>query len=154
LFGMAPALTASRLDLNSALKDGGTHPFRRPNRSRLRGSLAIAQLALCLVLLVGAGLLMHTFVNLLCVNPGFDPRNVLLADISLEPESLYGPARQTDFFRRALTSVQLLPGVELAALASATPLVGFTYIAGVGTAAGNEKTEQAAFTAVSSAYFS
>src|SRR5262249_47477849 len=74
--------------------------------------------------------------------------------ISLEPESLYGPARQTDFFRRALTSVQLLPGVEFAALASATPLVGFTYIAGVSTAAGNEKTEQAAFTAVSSAYFS
>src|SRR5262249_27076395 len=64
-----------------------------------------------------------------------------------------GPARQTDFFRRALASVQSLPGVEFAALASATPLAGFTYIGGVGTAAGNEKTEQAAVTAASSAYF-
>jgi predicted permease len=154
LFGMAPALTASRLDLNSALKDGGTHPLRRRNRSRLRGSLAIAQLALCLVLLVGAGLLMRTFVNLLNVNPGFDPRNVLLADISLEPEKLYGPARQTDFFRRALASVQSLPGVQLAALASATPLADFNYIVRVGAAAGSEKTEQAALTAASSAYFS
>jgi putative ABC transport system permease protein len=151
---MAPALTASRLDLSSALKDGGAHPLRRQNRSRVRGSLAVAQLALCLVLLVGAGLLMRTFVNLLNVNPGFDPHNVLLADISLEPEKLYGPARQTDFFRRALASVQSLPGVQFAALASATPLADFTYIVRVGAAAGSEKTEQAAFTAASSAYFS
>ncbi len=126
LFGMAPALTVSRLDLSSALKDGGAHPLRRQNRSRLRGSQAITQLALCLVLLVGAGLLMRTFVNLLSVKPGFDSRNVLLADISLEPESLYGPVRQTDFFRRALASVQSLPGVESAALARATPLAEFT----------------------------
>lgn len=154
LFGMAPALTASRLDLSSALKDRGTHPLRRRSRSRLRGSLAIAQLALCLVLLVGAGLLMRTFVNLLNVNPGFDPRNVLLADISLQPEKLYGPARQTDFFRRALASVQSLPGVQFAALASATPLADFTYIVRVGAVAGSEKTEQVALTAASSAYFS
>jgi putative ABC transport system permease protein len=154
LFGMAPALTASRLDLNSALKDGGTHLLPRRNRSRLRGSLAIAQLALCLVLLVGAGLLMRTFVNLLNVNPGFDPRNVLLADISLEPESLYGPARQTDFFRRALASIQSLPGVQFAALASATPLADFTFTVSVGAAAGSERTEQAALTAASAGYFS
>jgi predicted permease len=154
LVGMAPALTASRLDLSSALKDGGTHLLRWSNRSRLRGSLAIAQLALCLVLLVGAGLLMRTFVNLLSVNPGFDPHNVLLADISLEPESLYGPARQTAFFGRALVSVQSVPGVKFAALASATPLAGFTFIASVRTAAGPGKGEQVGVTAASPAYFS
>ncbi len=122
LFGIAPALTAARLDLSSALKDGGPHPLRPRNRSSLRGSLAIAQLALCLVLLVGAGLLMRTFVNLVSVNPGFDSRNVLLADIWLSPAKLYGPARRIEFFRRALAAVKALPGVEAAALNSEPPL--------------------------------
>jgi predicted permease len=153
LFGMAPALTASRLDLNSALKDGGAHPMHRPDGSRLRGSLAIAQVALCLVLLMGAGLLMRTFVNILNVNPGFDPRNVLLAEISLEPQKLYSPVRQTEFFRRALASVQSVPGVKFAALASTTPLADFTFVATVGSAVGSQKTEAAAAIAVSSAYF-
>jgi len=122
LFGLAPSLAASRLDLCTALKEGGAHSLYRRNGSRLRGSLAIAQLALCLVLLAGAGLLMRTFVNLLNVNPGFDPRNVLLADIWLSPAKLYGPARRIDFFGRALAAVQALPGVESAALNSEPPL--------------------------------
>jgi predicted permease len=122
LFGLMPSLMASRLDLNTALKAGGAHPPYRRSRSHLRGLLAIAQLALSLVLLVGAGLLMRSFVNLLNVNPGFDPRNVLLANIQLQPRKLYGPARQRDFFRRALAAVQALPGVQSAALTSQPPL--------------------------------
>jgi putative ABC transport system permease protein len=122
VFGLTPSLAASRLDLNTALKDGGAHQLYRRNGSRLRGSLAIAQLALCLVLLVGAGLLLRTFVHLLLVDPGFDPRNVLLADIWLSPPNLYGPAQRIDFFRRALAAVKALPGVESAALNSEPPL--------------------------------
>jgi predicted permease len=122
LFGLAPALAATRLDLNTALKDGGAHSLYPSHRSRLRGSLAIAQLALSLVLLVGAGLLMRSFVTLLNVSLGFDPRHVLVADIWLSPPKLFGPAGQLDFFRRALAAVKAVPGVQVAALASEPPL--------------------------------
>ncbi|MDR3700731.1 MAG: ABC transporter permease [Candidatus Sulfopaludibacter sp.] len=122
LFGLAPSVIASRLDLNSALKEGGAHRLYRKGRLRLRGSLAIAQLALCLVLLVGSGLLLRSFVSLLSVRLGFDARNVLVADIWLTPPNLYGPARQIDFFRRALAAVKALPGVQFAAVASEPPL--------------------------------
>jgi len=122
LFGLAPSLAASRLDLNTTLKDGGAHLLSRRKGAHFRGSLAIGQLALCLVLLVGAGLLMRTFVHLLHVDPGFDPRNVLLADIWLSPAKLYGPARRIEFFRRALAAVKALPGVESVALNSEPPL--------------------------------
>jgi len=122
LFGLSPSLIASKLDLNTALKEGGAQPLDRRGRTRLRGSLAIAQLALSLVLLVGAGLLMRSFVSLLNVSLGFDARNVLLADIWLTPSKVYGPARQIDFFRRTLAAVKVLPGVQFAALASEPPL--------------------------------
>ncbi len=122
LFGLSPSLIASKLDLNTALKEGGAQPLDRRGRTRLRGSLAIAQLALSLVLLVGAGLLMRSFVSLLNVSLGFDARNVLLADIWLTPSRVYSPARQIDFFRRALAAVKVLPGVQFAALASEPPL--------------------------------
>jgi predicted permease len=122
LFGLSPSLITSKLDLNSALKAGGAQPISRRGRTLLRGSLAIAQLALALVLLVGAGLLMRSFVSLLNVTLGFDARNVLLADIWLTPSKVYGPDRQIDFFRRALAAVKVLPGVQFAALASEPPL--------------------------------
>ena len=122
LFGLAPSQIASGLDLNTALKEGGAQPLDRRGRTRLRGSLAIAQVALSLVLLVGAGLLMRSFVSLLKVSLGFDARNVLLADIWLTPSRVYGPARQIDFFHRALAAVKMLPGVQFAALASEPPL--------------------------------
>lgn len=122
VFGLAPSLAVSHLDLNTTLKDGGAHLLSRRKGAHFRGSLAIGQLALCLVLLVGAGLLMRTLVHLLHVDPGFDPRNVLLADIWLSPAKLYGPARRIEFFRRALSAVKALPGVESAALNSEPPL--------------------------------
>jgi predicted permease len=122
LFGVSPSLITSKLDLNTALKEGGAQPVGRRGGTRLRGSLAIAQLALSLVLLVGAGLLMRSFVSLLNVTLGFDARNVLLADIWLTPSKVYGPDRQIDFFRRVLAAVKVLPGVRFAALASEPPL--------------------------------
>ena len=91
LFGLAPALTVSRLDLNTSLKEGGAHSLHHQRRFWFRGALAVAQIALSLVLLIGAGLLLRSFLALINVNPGFNPRNVLLADVSLAPLELYGP---------------------------------------------------------------
>src|SRR6185503_10771469 len=84
LFGLAPAWQARKVDVNTALKEqagkGGTA------RGRLRGALVVAEVALSLVLLVGAGLLIRTFANLLGVAPGFDPHNVLTFQVALNGE--------------------------------------------------------------------
>ena len=129
LFGLSPALAASRLDLNASLKEGGAHPRRYRGGARLRGVLAVAQIALSLVLLVGAGLLLRSFMLLARVDPGFNPRGVLLAEVSLAPQELYGPARQAGYFRRALEAIRRIPGVEYAAATDESPLATFQSLA-------------------------
>jgi putative ABC transport system permease protein len=154
LFGLMPSLTASKSDLNTALKGGGAHPLYQRSRSRLLGWLAIVQLAVSLVLLVCAGLLMRSFVNLLNVNPGFDPRNVLFANIELQPRKLYGPARQRDFFRRSLAAVQSLPGVQSAALTNQPPLgTSIIYLRLLGAEGEPEPRDPIYITAASADYF-
>ncbi len=153
-FGLAPALTASRVDLNTSLKEGGSPAVRRPGRLGVRSALAAAQLALSLVLLVGAGLLIRSFVSLMSVNPGFDTRNVLLADVSLAPAGLYNPARQATFFSRVLDEVRKIPGVEHAAVTDASPLVTFNSLASGLAAEGGAETDATVVpTSVSAGYF-
>ncbi len=125
LFGLAPALKISRLDLNTTLKEGGAHAMQHRRGVRFRAALAVAQVALSLVLLIGAGLLVRSFLALLRVNPGFDPHHVLLAEVSLSPRELYGPVRQSEFFHRALDAIQAIPGVEQAAVTDESPLATF-----------------------------
>ena len=122
LLGIAPALLASRFDVHSALKEGGAASSTGPGYSRLRGLLVTAQLALCLVLLVGAGLLLRTLVNLQNVPLGFDPDHVLLANFHLRPANLYGPARQREFSFRVLDAVRALAAVESVALTTESPV--------------------------------
>jgi putative ABC transport system permease protein len=129
LFGLAPALTVSRLDLNTSLKDGGAHSARHRRGFRFRGALAVGQVALSLVLLIGAGLLLRSFLALVGVNPGFNPRNVLLAEVSLAPRELYGPEQQAQFFQRALEAIQKKPGVQYAAVTDESPLATFQSLA-------------------------
>ena len=153
LFGLAPAITASRLDLTAGLKEtGGLSGPRRG--ARLRGSLAVAQLALSVVLLIGAGLLIRSFLVLLTVNPGFDPRNVLLADVSLAPLQVYGPPQQAEFAARAVQALERLPGVQSAAATSSPPMTTFNAIASGLHAEGEPESDEAvAITSASSHYF-
>jgi predicted permease len=154
VFGLAPALTASRLDLIASLKAGGVPPAHGWGRLRLRGALAVAQLALSLVLLVGAGLLIRSFLSLVSVNPGFNPRNVLLAQISLAPVEAYGPARQAEFFHRALDAIHNVPGVEYAAVTDESPLATFQSLASGLSAEGQPETDATVVpTSVSADYF-
>ena len=122
IFGIAPALRASSADVNSTLKEGGKSTPGK-ERHRLRDLLVVADVALALVLLAGAGLMMKSFARLLDVRPGFDPSHTLTMGISLwGPKAADAPALA--FFDEVLERVRTLPGVESTAVVSQIPLGG------------------------------
>jgi predicted permease len=120
LFGLIPAWQARRVDVNTALKE--TAGKGSAARGRLRGALVVAEVALSLILLVGAGLLTRTFANLMGVAPGFDPRNVLTCQIALNGERYDTTQEAAAFYREALERISRLPGVEAAAITNKLPL--------------------------------
>jgi putative ABC transport system permease protein len=122
-FGLAPALGASKPDLNESLKEGG-RSSAVAGRSRMRNILVVSELALALVLLIGAGLMIRSFARLQNVNPGFDPKNVLTMNISL-PRQKYGESvKISSFFNRLLEGVLSVPGVEAVGGIDPLPLGG------------------------------
>jgi putative ABC transport system permease protein len=126
LFGLAPALQASKADLNEALKEGSRGSSEGRGRNRVRGALVVSEVALSLLLLVGAGLLIRSFLQLRDVNAGFDPEGVLTMRLSLPSASYPEPAQRVSFFRELTQRVEALPGVEKAGAALSLPLGGTT----------------------------
>jgi putative ABC transport system permease protein len=122
-FGMVPALRGSRLDLNSALKDGSRVSGGRA-RSRFRGGLVVANLAIALVLLAGAGLALKSFARLARVDPGFDPRNLLTMQLTTSGARYTEQPAVLQFYHQVTDDVRGLPGVQGVALASQIPLGG------------------------------
>ena len=123
IFGIAPALQASHADLNETLKEGGRSAAAAV-RNRSRNLLVVVEIALSLVLLVGAGLMIESFLRLQQVNPGINPKDVLKMGVAL-PRAKYREAEQrSEFFRQLMESVRALPGVEAAAATSTLPLTG------------------------------
>ena len=123
LFGLLPAWTASRGGVGDALKDGGRSATAGSARQRLRSMFVVVELAVALVLLVGAGLLIKTFWNLRSVESGFNPENLLTMRVVL-PENRYKDlATQTRFRNQVLAGVNSLPGVQ-AAMISELPFSG------------------------------
>ena len=124
LFGLAPALIVSKLNLNQTLKEGGRSSAEGAGGRRLRNGLAVAEVALSLILLVGAGLLIRSFLRLQEVNPGFNPDNLLAAELSL-PSAKYAENQQVvNFYDQLLARVAEQPGVSSAALTTSLPLTG------------------------------
>jgi putative ABC transport system permease protein len=122
LFGLVPALRGARPDLEEALKGGGRSGTQGRGRFRSRAVLVAAEVALALMLAVGAGLLIRSFARLRQVEPGFDPRGVLSAQVSL-PGVRYGEeAQQAEFYGRLLERIEATPGVQAAGVASKLPL--------------------------------
>ena len=119
IFGLAPALRGSRLDLVSGLKDGT--PSSGQARSRLRSALVTAQVAVCLVLLIGAGLCLRSLANAQSIDPGFDVNNALVASLDVEAFG-YNEARGRALYRDLLDRVAALPGVRAVSLADMLPL--------------------------------
>ena len=125
LFGLAPALEATRLNLNDSLKEGGKGAGGQGARSRrLRGVLVVAEVALALVLLVSAGLLVKSFVRLQQIDTGFNTENVLTLVVNL-PTAKYNTMEQVvGFFREATERIRTLPGVRSVGTVNYLPLYG------------------------------
>ena len=121
-FGLVPALHAARPELGQMLKEGARGTSSRRSTRRTRSALVVGEMALALVLLIGAGLLIRSFANLMRVNPGFHPENVLSFDVSL-PGVKYPHDREIRAFAAAVRErLAVLPGTRSVAVAFARPM--------------------------------
>jgi putative ABC transport system permease protein len=124
VFGLLPALQASNPNLNETLKEGGRSSAEGARGGRLRNALAVAEVALALVLLIGAGLMVRSFMRLQQVNAGFNPQRVLTAGLFL-PGSKYKEGPQiVGFYEELLGKLAALPGVESVGAIDTLPLSG------------------------------
>jgi predicted permease len=124
VFGLTPALQASKTDLNESLKDGMRDSSGGIRRNRARSVLVVSEIALSLILLIGATLLFQSLRRLLQVSPGFDSDNVLATDISVSDKKYPEASQRSDFYRRALDQISALPGVEAAGVVYPLPMSG------------------------------
>ncbi len=124
LFGLAPGLASARSELTEALKEGGRGSTQGTRRNRLRNGLVIAEVALALVLLSGAGLLIKSFARLQNVNPGFNPRGAVTFEISLPKLQYSDDASIVRFNNEAQRRIAALPGVQAAGFSTILPLAG------------------------------
>jgi putative ABC transport system permease protein len=131
LFGIVPALQASKLDVTSALKEGG-RSGEGHRRTSARSLLLIGEVALSLMLLVGAGLLIKSFLRLQEVRPGFNAHNVLTADLSLQGPKYREDQRCVEFFRQLIERLEAAPGVQAAGGSVNLPLDASAYAIGRG----------------------
>ena len=123
LFGLAPAMRLSRARFLESLKESGRGALGGLYSSRLRGVLVVCDVALAAILLVGAGLLIKSFLRLERVDPGYDPHRVLTFKVDL-PDSTYTKERQVAFYQEALARLNQLPGVRSASAVLPLPLDG------------------------------
>ena len=132
LFGLLPGLASAKPELTEALKEGGRGATASRRHNQMRNGLVVGEIALALVLLVGAALLIKSYVRLQNVNPGLNPHNVLTMEISLPslkypaPETFFylGTEKTIQFFEEANRRIAKLPGVEASAATSVLPLSG------------------------------
>ncbi|HEY0170245.1 MAG TPA: ABC transporter permease, partial [Pyrinomonadaceae bacterium] len=122
VFGLAPATQAANFNLNETLKEGGRDSASGSRGKRIRSVLVVTEVAVSLVLLVGAGLLINSFLRLRSVDPGFKVDNLLTMSVVLPRERYPNQERRTAFYRDLLARVEALPGVRSAAVTSWVPL--------------------------------
>jgi putative ABC transport system permease protein len=122
IFGLAPALGASRSDVNQTLQQGGRGSSGGVAHRRLRAGFAVAEMALAMVLLVAAGLLFESLRRLLAVDPGFRTEQVLTMEVDLGSARYAQEKAVVNFWQRALEQVRAVPGVQTAAVGTVVPL--------------------------------
>ncbi len=124
VFGIAPALAASRTNVRGTLQEGGGSSTGSGGRNRLRGLLVVSEVAVALLLMIGASLMMRSFLRLQDVNPGFNPAAVLTASIDLPGTKYPRPEQQMAFYQQLEERLQALPGVTAVGVSSVLPLSG------------------------------
>jgi putative ABC transport system permease protein len=124
LFGIVPALRTAGLDLRESLNEGSRGSTSGPGQHRIRGVLVAAEIAMAMLLLVGAGLLLRSFARLQDVPAGFQPDHLLAADIPLSQNAYAKPETRYEFYDRLVERAKTLPGVRSAAAASFLPVSG------------------------------
>jgi putative ABC transport system permease protein len=122
IFGLAPAVHASRTDVNESLKEGGRSATAGAGRERYRKLLVVSEFALGLVLVVASALMIQSFYHLLDVNPGFRVDNVLTSQVNLPKKKYATPEQTKGFYRDVLSRIRALPGVEAAGAITPLPL--------------------------------
>ena len=124
LFGLAPALRTMKLNLSESLKEGGRTGSEGAQRNRIRSVLVVLESAIAVVLLIGAGLLVRSLIQLQNVSPGFDAHNVLTMRLDLPEQKYSTPDKAGNFFEQLEIRIGSLPGVESVGLISELPLSG------------------------------
>jgi|SoiMethySBSTD1v2_1073268.scaffolds.fasta_scaffold04283_5 putative ABC transport system permease protein len=127
LFGMAPALQATKPDLAAAMKEEGRGSSGGAGRRRLRDSLIVAEIALAFMLLVVSGLMMRSFLGLLNIDAGFDSNNLLTMRLPATIEQFPEPEQMNRYLREVRTAVEAVPGVRETAYSCAAPMQGTCY---------------------------
>ena len=127
VFGLAPALTATKLDLNISLKDGARTFSGSWRQHRLRGALVVVEVALALVLLTASGLLIKSFVNLSTVELGFNPERLLTMNLRLPANDYTEHPKRVSYFQQTLANVKALPGVQAAGISFSLLMTGEGY---------------------------
>jgi putative ABC transport system permease protein len=157
LFGLMPAMQLAGKALQESLKEGSRGSSEGGHRGKLRGLLVVAEMAVALVLMTGAGLLIESFSHLIHVNPGFNAANLMTVPITLPPNRYAQPENHVLFYRQIVERVKSVPGVKSAALTSYLPLAGpirFVYFCPEGTVCqGLGKDPVTALRQVSASYF-
>ena len=123
LFGLVPALSATKLDLNETLKKSALAVSGGRGQHRLRGALVVLEVGLALILLTGSGLLLKSFAHLRTVELGFNPDRLLTMSLRL-PVGYKEPSQRVNYFQQTLANLQQLPGVEAAGICFSLPMTG------------------------------
>jgi len=124
IFGLVPALQASKPNLNESLKEGGRNASASFAHNRVRSLFVIAEVAICLVLLISAGLMIKSFARLTSIGTGFNSENVLAVNVALASSKYKEDQQVTAFYQQALERISALPGVKSSATVAALPLFG------------------------------
>ncbi|HKV81934.1 MAG TPA: ABC transporter permease [Candidatus Sulfotelmatobacter sp.] len=125
IFGLVPAVQASRTDPQRGLRDGGRGSSGSGRQTKLRAALVVGEVGLACLLLVGAGVLLRSFVNLLKTDPGFRPERVLTAEIALPNATYKEKTAVADFYTRMLTNLSALPGTRSVGAGTDLPWTGY-----------------------------
>lgn len=121
LFGLAPSLDLSNADVNAGLREESRGSTRNRSQGRARTVLVVLQVTLSMVLLIGSGLLVRSFLRLRSAQPGFDPHNLLTMRINLPPSMYSNASKSIEFYDHAIRNIQGVPGVEAVTISTAIP---------------------------------